>query len=485
MNDDSKLTRPIKRAPLSFWREAEGEVFNTLLAIALSVNLAFGQEVLPTVQADLPSGQAGKSKEEKGFVIDKIIAKVDNYVVLQSELEGAYQNYLADGNEPSEDAKCNLLGRLVINKLMVAKAEIDSVVVSDDEVDQNTAQRFNYILQSSGSSPDQLEKTYGKSLDEIRFDLRDQIREQLLGNEMQKKITQDITVTPNEVKRFFNRIPADSLPYFDSDVEIGQIVRVAKVSPIQKEETKRKLLDIRDRLVAGEDFQDLAKKYSEDPTASQNGGEMGTVGRGSMVAPYEAMAFKLKKGEISQPFESIFGVHIMQLLDRRGNEYNSRHILISPAPSEQDLLNANRYLDSLRTLINLDSIKFEMAAKEYSDDQATKGKGGFFTDAAGSTKISMKEIDPVVYFTIDTMKLGRISRPITYRTDDGKSAARILFFKTKFSPHQANLKDDWSRIQTATLGQKKDKTLDKWFQKARGDVFINIDPVYKGCKIID
>jgi len=307
----------------------------------------------------------------------------------------------------------------------------------------------------------------------------------MLGNEMQKTITDGITVTPNEVKKFYNRIPQDSLPYFDSDVQIAQIVRVAKTSSEQKEEVKRKLSDIREQLLAGANFAELAKKYSEDPSVAQNGGNMGTVGRGAMVATYEAMAFKLKKGEISQPFESTFGIHIMQLLDRRGNEYTSQHILINPAPSDQDIKNATRYLDSLRTLILADSINFERAAKEYSDDQATKGKGGYFSDPAGGTKISLKEIDPVIYFAIDTMKVGNISRPINYRTDDGKSAVRILYFKTKFPPHEANLKDDWNRIQLATLNQKKDKALDKWFQKARGDVFINIDPLYKGCKIIE
>lgn len=430
--------------------------------------------------------QEQKPEEKpKGFTIDKIVAKVDNYIVLRSELEGAYQNYLADGNPASEDARCNLLGRLVINKLMVAKAEIDSVVVSDEEVDQNTAQRFNYILQSSGSSPDELEKIYGKTLDEIRLELREQIREQLLGNEMQKKITDGITVTPNEVKKFYNRIPLDSLPYFDSDVQIAQIVRVAKTSAAQKEEVKRKLSEIREQLVAGANFAELAKKHSEDPSVQQNGGNMGTVGRGFMVAPYEAMAFKLKKGEISQPFESAFGIHIMQLLDRRGNEYTSQHILISPAPSDKDIKDATRYLDSLRSLILADSIGFERAAKEYSDDQATKGKGGYFSDPAGGTKISLKEIDPIVYFAIDTMKVGNISKPITYRTDDGKSAVRILYFKTKYPPHQANLKEDWNRIQLATLNQKKDKALDKWFQKAKGDVFINVDPLFKGCKITE
>lgn len=420
-----------------------------------------------------------------GFVVDRIIAKIDNYIVLKSELEGAYQNYLADGNPPSEEAKCDLLSRLIINKMLVAKAEIDSVVVSDAQVDQNTSSRMNYILQSSGSSPDQLEKAYGKPLDEIRTELRDQVREQLLGQQMQENITKEVTITPNEVKRFFNKIPTDSLPYYDSDVEIGQIVRIAKVSAAQKEETRRRLLDLRSRILAGENFGELARKFSEDPSAASNGGEMGTVGRGAMVPTYEAMAFKLKPGEISEPFESPFGFHIMQLLGRRGNEYASRHILINPAPSSSDLADAEKFLDSVRMLVINDSIKFEKAAKQFSDDAQTKNRGGYFSDGAGGSKISTREIDPVIYFTIDTMKVGNISRPIVYRTDDGKNAVRIIYFKTKFPPHQANLKEDWYRIQAAALAEKKDKVLDRWFQKARNDVFINIDPAFQGCRILD
>ena len=425
------------------------------------------------------------AQDSKGFVVDKIISKVDNYIVLKSELEGAYQNYLADGNPPSEEAKCDLLGRLIVNKMLVAKAEIDSVEVSDAQVDQNTAQRMNYILQSSNSSPDQLEQIYGKTMDEIRIELRDQIREQLLAQQMQENITKEVTITPSEVKRFYSKIPSDSLPYYDSDVEIGQIVRIAKVSPAQKEETKRRLSDIRDRILAGENFNKLAQQYSEDPSAASNGGEMGTVGRGAMVPAYEAMAFKLKPGEISQPFESTFGFHVMQLLGRRGNEYTSRHILMNPVPSEKDLKDAERFLDSVRMLITHDSITFEKAAKQFSDDTGTKLRGGYLSDPSGGSKISTKEIDPVVYFTIDTMKVGRISPPVVYRTDEGKSAARIIYFKTKFAPHQANLRDDWYRIQAAALAEKKDKVLDKWFVKAKNDVFINIDPDYKRCRILD
>ena len=428
---------------------------------------------------------SAQEKEKTGFVVDKIIAKVDNYIVIKSELESAYQGYIAEGNQQSEDAKCQLFNRLIMNKLMVAKAAIDSVLVTDFEVDQNTSQRMNAILQNSGNSPEELERRYGKSLEQIRVELRDQIREQLLAREMTGRITKDLKITPAEVKRFYNKIPQDSLPFYSSDVEIGQIVKVAKISDAQKEESKARLRELRERILNGEDFNALAQKYSEDPSARSNGGEMGFVGRGAMVPQFEAMGFKLRKGEISQPFESPFGIHIMQLIDRRGNEYNSRHILLLGNPSVDDIAKAEKYLDSLRRKIVKDSIKFEYAAKEYSDDTPTKGRGGFFTDADGGLHISLREIDPVVYLAIDTMKVGSISKPLTYRTEEGKEAARILYFKAKLPPHQANLKDDWHRIQSAALAEKKDKIIEKWFVKSRQDVFINIDPAYNYCKILE
>lgn len=444
-------------------------------------NLKFFISSLLLAGAFLPVFGQGSS----GFLVDKIIVKVDNYIVLRSELEGAYQNYLSNGGTASEDSRCGILSQLVINKLLVAKAEIDSIVVTDFEVDQNTEQRMNMIMQNSGNSPEQLERTYGKPLDQIKVELRDQVREQLLGNEMQSKITKGLTITPQEVKKFYNKIPQDSLPFYSADVEVAQIVRTAKVSDAQKAVARKKLSDIRERILAGENFNELARKYSEDPSAQYNGGEMGYVGRGAMVASFEATAFKIKIGEISQPFESPFGFHIMQLIDRRGNEYNSRHILISATPSKDDIARASKFLDSLRTMIIKDSIKFEQAAKQFSDDQRSKGHGGYFTDQDGGMKLSIKELDPVVYFAIDSMKEGSVSRPVAYRTDDGKDAVRILYFKNRLPPHQASLKEDWHRIQNAALAQKKDKMLDKWFTKARQDVFIKVDPEYKGCHIVD
>jgi peptidyl-prolyl cis-trans isomerase SurA len=322
-------------------------------------------------------------------------------------------------------------------------------------------------------------------LEQVRLELREQIREQMIVSKMEEEMTKGLNVTPSEVKKFFNKIPKDSLPYFSASVEVAQIVKIAKVSDAQKSKTKAELSDIRNQILAGADFSALAKKYSDDPSVLSNGGEMGWSARGRMVPEFEATAFRLKPKEISMPFESPFGIHIMQLIERRGNEYSSRHILISPKPSPEDIVKTTRYLDSIRTLIVNDSIKFQKAAKEHSDDVPTKGNGGFFSDRDGGVHLTVDELDPIVFFKLDSMEIGKISEPITYRTDDGKDAVRILFYKGRTAPHQASLETDWTKIQAATLNEKKDKVLQKWFQKARADVFISIDRAYNNCGILD
>ncbi|MCD9015962.1 peptidylprolyl isomerase [Parachryseolinea silvisoli] len=428
---------------------------------------------------------AQESEEATGFVVDEIISKVDNYIVLKSDLDRLYQDQLTNGRPPGQQLRCQLMAMLIRNKLMMAKAEIDSVMVLDAEVDANTQRRMDMILSQSGRSPDELEELYGKPLEQIRSELRDQVREQMIVNKMEGVMTDGLVVTPAEVRRFFSKIPKDSLPYFSASVEVAQIVKIAKVSEEQKNITRTELVALRNRLLAGEDWATLAKKYSSDPSVITNGGDMGWSGRGRMVPEYEATAFRLKPNEISMPFESPFGFHVMQLLERRGNEYHSRHILISPKPSESDLAKASKNLDSIRTLIVNDSIKFQKAAKEFSDDVETKGNGGFFSDANGGIRLMVDELDPVVFFKLDSMQIGDISHPIVYRTDDGKDAVRILYYRSRIAPHQASLEADWSRIQDATLNEKKDRILQKWFQKARKDVFISIDQAYDYCGILD
>jgi peptidyl-prolyl cis-trans isomerase SurA len=428
---------------------------------------------------------ASLQAQDEGFVVDEVIAKVDNHIVLKSDLEKGYQDYLTNGGSPSQEAKCQFLAMLIRNKLMMAKAEIDSVMVLDIEVDNNTQRRMDMILAQSGRTQDELEAIYNKPMEQIRAELRDQIREQMIVSKMEGTITEGLAVTPSEVKKFYNRIPKDSLPYFSAAVEVAQIVKIAEPSLKQKEAARNQLLDLRSRIMAGEDFTTLAKKYSDDPGVAANGGDYGWTGRGRMVPEFEAMAFRLKPNEISMPFESDFGFHILQLIERRGNEYHPRHILISPKPSEEDLKRASDYLDSLRNLIVNDSIEFEKAAKEYSDDTETKGNGGFFTDQEGGQRLSIDELDPVIFFKLDSMKVGDVSKPMVYRTDDQKDAVRILYFKSRIPPHIASLEDDYNRIQMATLNEKKNKVLQKWFEKARKDVFINIDQNYNFCGILE
>jgi peptidyl-prolyl cis-trans isomerase SurA len=430
--------------------------------------------------------QLVSAQDNQGFTVDKIIGKVDNYIVLKSELDRAYLDYVANGGTAGDYARCQFLAILIRNKLMMAKAEIDSVIVLDAEVDDNTERRMSMILSQYGGSAEELEKKFEKSFDQIKLELRDQVREQMVVSEMERTITKGLSVTPAEVKKFYSKIPKDSLPFFSAEVEVAQIVKVAKISEEQKEITRNQLMALRDQIISGENFGELARKYSADPSVTSNNGDMGWVGRGRMVPQFEATAFKMKVGEISIPFETEYGLHILQLLGRRGNEYNARHILIAPKPSADDLKVASNYLDSIRTVIlEGKTLTFQKAAKEYSDDMMTKGSGGFFTDQDGGTRISVDEIDPAIFFAIDSMKVGSISKPLTYRTDEGRDAVRIVLYKSRMAPHVASLTDDWTRIQAATLGQKRNGVLEKWFNKARKDVFISIDPTYNYCGILD
>lgn len=423
------------------------------------------------------------AQEIEGVLIDKIIAKVDDYIVLKSELEKSYLDFLSRGELGRGDAKCQIFESLIINKLLVAKAEIDSVEVSDSEVNNNLDRRLNYIVSQIGSE-ERVEEYYGKTMDQFRVELFEQIKEQLIIQKMQGEITSDISVTPAEVKRFFNLIPKDSLPFFSTEVAIGQIVKIPEVSKSQKDKIKGDLLDIRDRIVAGIDFEDMARKYSADPGSRGTGGNLGFFKRGELAPEYEATALGLKPGEISMPVESQFGIHLIQLIERRGNSYNSRHILMNPMPSVSDVQRAKDFLDSLRTLVLNDSLKFQNAAKEYSDDPITAGSGGFFTDANGAARVSVEELDPVVFFTIDTMQVGNITRPMEFRMDDGKDALRVLWYKERIAPHQANILQDYQKIRSATLASKRNKNLQEWFNKAKDDVFIDIDEEYQYCDIL-
>ena len=426
--------------------------------------------------------QQSWAQNESLTVIDKIIAKVDNYIVLKSELERSYLQLQSSGDYST--SKCQVLEGLVLNKLMVAKAEIDSVVVEEELIDRQLDMRMQGVIAQAGGEPAKLEEAFGKSMEEIREDLRDQVKEQMVVERMQGTITEEISVTPAEVKRFFKNIPQDSLPYFSTEVEIGQIVKKPVVSKEERDRIESKLLQIRSEAIDdGVDFQVLAGRHSDGPTAPR-GGNLGDVERGQMVSEFEAAALKLKNGEISMPVETEFGFHIIQMVDRRGNIYNARHILIMPKYSDEDYEIAGNYLDSIKNLVQIDSLSFDKAAKEFSDDKETSSNGGFIRDRSGANRISVSELDPGLFFTIDTMQVETISAPMKFTMADGKDAMRIIYFKSKLKPHQANLDLDYQKIYSAALNAKKSKQMNSWFMDAKHEVFVEIDPEYQNCNIL-
>ena len=423
------------------------------------------------------------SKGQEGqVVVDKIIAKVDNYIILKSDLEKAYIEFLSRGEYNQGNLKCKILENLIVNKMMVAKAEIDSIVVSDAEVQSNLRRRMDYMVSQIGSE-EEIEKFYGKSLRQIEAELFNDIKEQLIVQRMQSEITSDITVTPQEVRRFFANIPQDSLPFFSTEVEVAQIVKKPTPGADQRNKVIRQLYEIKGQILKGEPFAEFAKRYSEDPGSAARGGDLPFYKRGELAPEFEAAAMTMDEGEISDPVKTQFGYHLIQLQERRGNTFKSRHILISAKPSQRDVEKAKEYLDSLRTKILEDSLTFQTAAKEYSDDQLTSSNGGFFSTDDGSIKVSVEDLDPNIFFTIDTMSVGSITKPIKYTTEQGAQAFRILYFKDKIPPHQANLKDDYQKIANATLNQKQSSRLNSWFSEARDDVFIEVDPEYDYCNL--
>lgn len=421
---------------------------------------------------------------ENKNVLDRIIVKVDNYFILKSEVESQYQQYLTSGQANTPN-RCQILEGLVVNKLMLAKAEIDSVIVDDKRIDAELSSRMEQMEGQYGSAKNIVE-AYGKSIATLKEDLRSSLKEQLTGRKMQDKITDDVKITPKEVAAFFNEIPRDSLPYLPAEVEISHIIRLAKPNKNQKEELYAKLLDFRRRVEKGESFEDLAKVHSEDLGSGKRGGDLGFAKRGAMVAPFEAAALRLKPNQMSDVVESEFGFHLIQLLEIRGQEYHARHILLRPDYQKLDLTEPTKFLDSIRVLVQRDSTTFEKAAKEFSEDKATQDAGGVLMDASnGGNRLAYDgTMDPALFFALDSMKVGTISTPIPFRTDDGRSAVRILFFKAKHPPHFANLKDDYQKLAQITLSRKKNNAIEKWFMKAKDDVFIFIDDEYKDCRIL-
>ena len=428
--------------------------------------------------------KAAFPQEDRGTVVDKIIARVDNQIILKSELEAAHQEYLLRGGQEEPAIECQILEGMLINKMLLAKAETDSVTAQKEEVETYLNQRMQYMLEQAGSE-ERLARYFGKPIEQVKADLKENIEEGLIIEHMRNEVMKDIKVTPSEVKEFFNNIPADSLAYYPAEVEVRQIVKYPDVSKKQKLVVIEQLKALKKRIQQGEDFAKLAKEYSEDLGSADSGGELGFWKIGELTPAYEATVLNLAPGEVSEPVETEFGFHLIQFIERKGNRYNSRHILMKPASSELDVEEALSYLDSIRTSIRNGTTTFEKAAKEFSDDVTTASKGGLVTDNTGSVSIPIDELPAELFFSIDTLSSGAISKPLLFKTEEGKQAARILFLKDKIDPHRANLKQDYEKIYQRALDAKKVTALNAWFKDIKEHVFISIDAAYQHCQRLE
>ncbi|MBD2767068.1 peptidylprolyl isomerase [Hymenobacter sp. BT664] len=431
--------------------------------------------------------QLGISRPKGQQLLDGIVVKVDNQIVLQSDVELIYAQEAAraEGKALPPNLKCKILQSLVLNKLMLARAEVDSVTVTDAQVNNEVDRRMAYFIQQIGSEK-RLEEQYNKPIKSLKEDLRPQIKDQLIQQKMQETITGKVAVTPREVAHYFSKVPKDSLPYFSTEVEVGQIIIPAQVNEQVKQAAIAKLNDIRGQVLAGADFATLAKQYSQDPGSAKEGGYLGFFKRGELVPEYEAASMKLEPGQLSPVVQSQFGFHLIQFIERKGNTYSTRHILLKPEAGKADASEAAKLLTKLRRQILSDSITFAKAAKDHSTDKTSSVNGGLLQNRAdGGTRLPLDKLDPAIFFTIDTMKVGHITPPMPYRTDDGKEAMRILWLKSNTPPHQANLEQDYQKIAAAALNEKRNKALDEWFLKNRGTVYLEIAPEYAQCKVLD
>ena len=418
-------------------------------------------------------------------VVDKIIGKVDDYIILKSELEQAYAAFQASGQAQqfSGDARCFIINQMVETKLMMAMADIDSVEVEPGRVDYELQSRMQNIMQRLGGSERAIQQAYGKSVDQLMSELRPSIEEQMKVKAQEESILSGVTVTPAEIRKFYNAIPKDSLPIFNTEYEIGIIIKKPEPSKEEVQKVKDQLLKIRQRALNGESFEILATEFSQGPSAA-NGGNLNFSKRGSMDPAYEAGALALKPGEISMPVVSSFGIHLIQLIEKRGNEYNSRHIIISPKASAQDVEKTKGLLDSLRNEVLSGNISFATVAQQYSDDESTRVNGGFLTDQFGASKIPADGLDPTMYFTIDEMNPGDISQAEIIDLPNGEKVAQILYYKSKSQPHKANLTDDYEKLKAATIQMKKGEKRAEYIAEKMKEVYIMVDPEFNRCGIV-
>lgn len=431
--------------------------------------------------------QTGRAQKDDFKVIDKIVAQIGDEIILLSSLQEQRLQLIQSGIEGNTLSDCAFLEEFMFEKLLINQAKIDSIEVPDEMVNQEMEQRLDYIAKQIGSI-EKLEEFYGKSVARIKAEFFDLIKKRMLAERMRETITENVRITPNEVKEFYKNLPKDSIPYINSKITVAQIVIYPEITAADKNLAKTRLEGyLKDILTGNKKFQNVAALYSDDPGSKVSGGDLGWQTRGTMVPEFEAALFNLKPMEISPVFETMYGYHIVQLIERKGDNYHSRHILISPKVSDMELDRAANLVDSLYKQINFGNITFEEAARRFSQDLESKYNGGQIVNPYSNDYFwdvqNINDIDPQMYRLIQGLKIGNYSTPSLYDNYmDRKQGVRIVKLLGRTDPHIASLETDRQLIEMAALNQKKEAVIDAWIASKIGGNYVEIAPEYlKTC----
>jgi peptidyl-prolyl cis-trans isomerase SurA len=417
-------------------------------------------------------------------VVESVVAVVGNEVVYLSEIEGQVVQLKAERDPtPVEQLRCRIFEDQLIQKLFLDQARIDSIEVSPESVESDLNGRLTEYIRRAGSEQ-ALESYFNKSMTEIRKDLREMLTNQYIVQETQGTIAQDITVTPDEVKKYFNSIPRDSLPLMPRKVQLSMISVEPPDMEASKAEVRQRLLDLRSRIINGDSFSTLAVLYSEDPGSAARGGELGFNTRGELFKPYAEAAWSLKQGVVSKIVETEAGFHIIQLVERKGDMVNSRHILMRPKLTPEQTEWAILKLDSIAALVRTDSLTFAHAAMRYSSDKTTRANGGKMVSQNPSERVNWLTLDELsreVNLVVRNMKLGEISEP--FRTTDakGNNIYCIVRLDEEIPAHNVNMKDDYNFLAEAALRDKQGKMYEDWIREKIRRTYIRISDDFKGC----
>lgn len=418
-------------------------------------------------------------------VLDKVVAIIGKNPLLLSEVETSLIQQ-KEKKDLGENAKCKAFEDLLFQKLLLAQADRDSITVSDSEVDGELSRRIQYYVGMLGSE-EKFEEFYGKRISVFKDELRNDVRDQLMAQKMQQKITGDLKLTPSEVRTFYNTIPSDSLPLVNSELEIAQIIKNPPISEEAKEAAKATLESYRQRVLKGESMSVLAALYSEDPGSAKNGGRYESVMRGQFVPEFEAVAFRLKPGEVSEVFSTTYGYHFIQLVARKGESVDVRHILLSAQTSQLDVIKAKQVLDSIREQIVRGEISFKDAALKYSDEKETKQNGGLILNPSNNTtKWEIEELgqsNQNLVFILDKMVVGETSPVMPHTGSDAKQSYRIINLKSRTEPHKANMQDDYLRLLSMATFEKQKNTITDWIAKKSKNTYIKISSDFNTCKL--